>query len=758
MLTVDACVGPDGTLTVATHSGGPDWGSGPDGLGKLYKVRYADRSCPQPVLAWPESSREVRVAFDRPIEADRLRGLVEQLSLVRGTAVTAGERFETLRPGYAVVQNQVLSSRFDVATRAVNVTPDRRTLLVATEPDVASVPHAITLPGLGRPAREAPEHGLPQEPTIDLAYDLGGVMASWRDANARASWSAWLPHLDLTVARALTIGSSGHDELWARLGEAGTLELRCQLDLRDMLRPAVQPGSRVEDVLPPERVTVVLESAGPLQVQAGGTTSRSSLGSNGHHRAVIALGAEVTREWVPLTVTLSSANKPELSVAWFTAEDARERALPLRRILVPWARAASTPEESASRPELAGGDWSRGRAVFFGETARCSRCHRFRGEGGTIGPDLSNLAQRDYDSVLRDIREPSFAINPDFITYILGLGDGRVLQGPVRTEGDRFLVADAEGQVTAVLKSEVEEMKPSPASTMPAGLAETLGPEALKNLLCFLLAPDLTPAPIHRTDAPPPRPRSEVEKVLRAVSALEGPARRPLKVALIAGDKDHGVDEHDYPLWQQRWADLLPRSEGVTVRTARGWPSDETFGWADVVVIYSANPGWAAETGPGLDAFLNRGGGLVLLHYAVNGRKDPEALAERIGLAWRDGASRFRHGPVELSFPAKSGNPITAGFTKLSLVDESYWNLVGDPARVEVLATTPEEGQDRPMLWSRQVGRGRVVGCILGHYSWTFDDPLFRILVLRSIAWSAGEPVARLQDLATVGARLDPAR
>ena len=38
MLTVDACVAPDGGLVVACHSGGPDWGSGPTGKGKLFKI------------------------------------------------------------------------------------------------------------------------------------------------------------------------------------------------------------------------------------------------------------------------------------------------------------------------------------------------------------------------------------------------------------------------------------------------------------------------------------------------------------------------------------------------------------------------------------------------------------------------------------------------------------------------------------------------------------------------------------------------
>src|SRR5581483_900415 len=108
------------------------------------------------------------------------------------------------------------------------------------------------------------------------------------------------------------------------------------------------------------------------------------------------------------------------------------------------------------------GDWARGRAVFFSDQAACSKCHAIWGRGGSVGPDLSNLPQRDYHSVLRDIAEPSFAIHPDYITQVVALKDGRVLTGPVRTQGDSLLVGDAAGAVTTVSRSAVEEVQSSP--------------------------------------------------------------------------------------------------------------------------------------------------------------------------------------------------------------------------------------------------------------------------------------------------------
>src|SRR5262249_31344235 len=124
-----------------------------------------------------------------------------------------------------------------------------------------------------------------------------------------------------------------------------------------------------------------------------------------------------------------------------------------------------------------------------------------------------------------------------------------------------------------------------------------------------------------------------------------------------------------------------------------------------------------------------------------------------IGLAWRDGSSRFRHGPLDLTFET-AGHSITRGFRTLHLEDESYWDLVGDPAEVTVLASAVEDGKPRPLLWTREQGRGRVFCSIPGHYTWTFDDPLFRALILRAIAWTAREPADRFRELVSSGARV----
>ena len=66
---------------------------------------------------------------------------------------------------------------------------------------------------------------------------------------------------------------------------------------------------------------------------------------------------------------------------------------------------------------------------------------------------------------------------------------------------------------------------------------------------------------------PRPKPRSaaEVEAVL--AGAVKPEKLRPIRVVLVAGKKDHGKGEHDYPAWQAAWAALFKLADGVQVAT-----------------------------------------------------------------------------------------------------------------------------------------------------------------------------------------------
>ena len=220
---------------------------------------------------------------------------------------------------------------------------------------------------------------------------------------------------------------------------------------------------------------------------------------------------------------------------------------------------------------------------------------------------------------------------------------------------------------------------------------------------------------------------------------------RPLTIVLAVSKQDHGPGQHDYPAWQKKWTTLLGQAPGVSVVDAWEWPTEEQFRTADVMVFYFWNHNWSAERLRQLDDYQARGGGLVIFHSATIADKEPETLAERIGLASQSGPTKYLHSPFVLNFVAPANHPITRGFKQLNLLDEPYWPMIGDTNRIEILATAEMEGEPRPLLWTFQKGKGRVFASIPGHYSWTFDDPLFRVLALRGVAWAAGEPVRRFE-------------
>jgi type 1 glutamine amidotransferase len=291
-------------------------------------------------------------------------------------------------------------------------------------------------------------------------------------------------------------------------------------------------------------------------------------------------------------------------------------------------------------------------------------------------------------------------------------------------------------------------------------------------------------------EAPKPRSRAEVQAIL--AKAPKPPRRqqlRELNVVLVAFKKDHGANEHDYPLWQKRWAVLLggreagqerqvnlygpaPRKQrervlagapNVQVSTADGWPSKEQFKTADLIAAFCYVQ-WDVQKMQELKEFLSRGGGFVLIHPAVivpQGMDIVEPMTELIGLAWEYGYTRWRHGPMALKIAAPD-HPICLGLPEtIHLLDEAYWPLKGDRSKVTVLATSDEtiskesdQTKPEPMFYAYQCGNGRVFSCILGHYTWTFDDPYFRILLLRGMAWAAGESPYRFDRLVTRGAHL----
>jgi type 1 glutamine amidotransferase len=284
-------------------------------------------------------------------------------------------------------------------------------------------------------------------------------------------------------------------------------------------------------------------------------------------------------------------------------------------------------------------------------------------------------------------------------------------------------------------RAKIESVRPTELSLMPAGLLEDRKETEVRDLLTFLLWEP---------------PRRSPELLARLANQVQSPREEPakeLRLVLVASRQDHGAGQHDYPSWQTNWSRLLSSPANKTVaETAWEWPSLAQFDTASIIVFYFWNHDWSASRLARLDAFLERGGGVVLIHSAVIADQEPELLAERTGLSAHPRRTGYRHMPFELRLVDRE-HPITRGLPeRITFLDEPYWPLIGDTNAVHVLASAKVDGEVRPLIWTRQKGGGRVFASVPGHYTWTLNDPLFRTLLRRGIAWAAGEPVTRFEE------------
>ncbi len=182
-----------------------------------------------------------------------------------------------------------------------------------------------------------------------------------------------------------------------------------------------------------------------------------------------------------------AALKPILE-AQPTQKSTREL-LAARKALKEWTLAELVPiVERGLRGQR---NLDRGRQLY-GAVA-CAACHRFKGEGGGVGPDLTAVAGRfGIRDLLEAIVEPSKVISDQYAAVSIAMKDGRTVTGRVgNLSGDSMSVIEDmfdPGRATNVRRSDIEEMKPSDVSLMPAGLLNSLMDEDVQDLVAFLLA------------------------------------------------------------------------------------------------------------------------------------------------------------------------------------------------------------------------------------------------------------------------------
>lgn len=139
-------------------------------------------------------------------------------------------------------------------------------------------------------------------------------------------------------------------------------------------------------------------------------------------------------------------------------------------------------------PTLANGDIRRGQAIFNAPKSACVSCHAIGYLGGKVGPDLTKIGQvRNDRDLLESIVYPSLSLVRSYEPVTLATLDGRVLNGLLKKDGpDEVILTLSATEEARVPRDQIEEIRPSGISVMPAGLDQQISPQELADLLAFL--------------------------------------------------------------------------------------------------------------------------------------------------------------------------------------------------------------------------------------------------------------------------------
>jgi putative heme-binding domain-containing protein len=130
------------------------------------------------------------------------------------------------------------------------------------------------------------------------------------------------------------------------------------------------------------------------------------------------------------------------------------------------------------------GDPYRGHDLF-GTT--CAGCHRFFGEGGQIGPDLTAYQRNDLNALLTAVANPSGEIREGYENLTITTRDGRTLVGFLAEQDDKVVgLRGLDGSTTHVPVAEIASRQSSGVSLMPEGLLNSFEPQQVRDLVAYL--------------------------------------------------------------------------------------------------------------------------------------------------------------------------------------------------------------------------------------------------------------------------------
>ncbi|HWE37884.1 MAG TPA: ThuA domain-containing protein [Isosphaeraceae bacterium] len=238
-----------------------------------------------------------------------------------------------------------------------------------------------------------------------------------------------------------------------------------------------------------------------------------------------------------------------------------------------------------------------------------------------------------------------------------------------------------------------------------------------------------------------------------AVAARPAPAQRKApggsKVLLLSGGQREHHGYRDQALYLARALEDTGRYQAIIAEDAAILETPALARYDLIIVPADRRDPESKFTRGQQEAlldFVKSGHGYVSIHGGDNAASDwLPAWREMLGGLFShqglpDGKTRKGTYTVKI---VDTSHPITRGLSDFELKDELYYQIQMQPD-VKPLATVAFNGQDWPVAWTRQFGKGRVFHTPLGHRGWKDkddDDPLrnpsLLKLIVQGVDWVA---------------------
>ncbi len=206
--------------------------------------------------------------------------------------------------------------------------------------------------------------------------------------------------------------------------------------------------------------------------------------------AVTAVGRFPAGQKTLLELVIAGKLAKELEFAaanvLLTSSEAAVKAEAAKHLKLP-ATADAKPLPLLAELVKATGDAERGKIVFA-NVGTCAKCHKVRGEGKEVGPDLSEIGSKlSKEALYVSILDPNAGISFNYETHLVALDDGSQVSGIVISQTDEEVqLRSAEAIVRKIPREQILALKKQTVSLMPADLQKQLTAQNLVDVVEYL--------------------------------------------------------------------------------------------------------------------------------------------------------------------------------------------------------------------------------------------------------------------------------